>query len=214
VNIKIDTFIFIIFLQTVICGCTQSVKLVADNNEKSVIQTDCSYHFEINAISTTIPTELLISTAKSKGMISLTANEGYGKYLKKVDEPTKLILDMSIKDFSKLSSLNNPKGLKRSIIVKFKEPTQYLYSGVLIEEKNDSENIYEYYGLLRRIKRVQTKNDPFLFCTFSYGQFLSSINALLSQDQIILSGEKIIVLNRFFTLLKPEIFSLGELVKK
>jgi len=142
-----------------------------------------------------------------------------GYQTKKINKSSKVILNVKIKDFTKLSMSENPKRLKRGIIVKVKEPLDFIDWVMLFLEYADVSrgvDVFEYSPKARRLKRLKPNVgvEEFFFGSFSYNDFLHSVDKLITQDNIYLSGERITVLDRDYGELDSKLFSIQGLIRK
>lgn len=194
----------ILLITTVISFGCASVDKTIELQKVGETKGDCFLKLRLNAESKTV-----VDYIREGDSI-------VGLELKKVSEPAKVIMSAMIKNFNKVSMADNPKGLKRGILITFKEPTDFSGSGILCLEYIDSardRDVYVYYAIFRRLKRLvpDQRAEAFLFGSFSYDDFLLSIDQLITQKEISLKGEKIIVLDRSFMELSPDSVSLKTL---
>jgi len=135
------------------------------------------------------------------------------------DAKVKTVIEVKIKDFSKVSGTNNPKGIKKGVIIKFKQPEEIgiLYVEYLLKpQTGEKSDMWVYIPKSRRIRRISADQRIEKIsdcCSFTYDVFLSSIGQLYKQDEINVAGEKITVLERDFKELNPDIFKVTELSK-
>jgi hypothetical protein len=194
--------VFLIFLIFFLAVCFLAAE---DKKQSSVAEKNNDYILKLN-----IAAKTKRSLKKTTGLISFKQGESTQDVLyKTADGSVTINLEVKLKDFSKLPNKENPMGLKRATVITYTAPPDYRCCGILFYEYIDikrNTDIWDYYPVTRRAEYIQ-ESKPFPFCAFSHSDFLSSIDKLTTQREIVLSGEKITLIDQSLKELEPEIFS-------